>query len=77
MAAKLGQLLVKNKVVTEDQLAEAIEVQQKDGGRVGSNLVKLNYISEDELVEFLSKQYGVTAVLLIQRLQQVLRYSLS
>jgi len=62
MAAKLGQLLVKNKVVTEDQLAEAIEVQQKDGGRVGSNLVKLNYISEDELVEFLSKQYGVPAV---------------
>ena len=57
MAAKLGQLLVKNKVVTEDQLAAAIELQQTDGGRVGSNLVKLNYISEDALVEFLSKQY--------------------
>ncbi|UCE72089.1 MAG: type IV-A pilus assembly ATPase PilB [Nitrospiraceae bacterium] len=62
MAAKLGQLLVKNKVVTEDQLAEAIELQQRDGGRVGSNLVKLNYISEDALVEFLSKQYGVPSV---------------
>jgi len=62
MAAKLGQLLVKNKVVTEDQLAAAIELQQRDGGRVGSNLVKLNYISEDALVEFLSKQYGVPSV---------------
>ena len=62
MAAKLGQLLVKNKVVTEDQLAAAIELQQTDGGRVGSNLVKLNYISEDALVEFLSKQYGVPSV---------------
>jgi type IV pilus assembly protein PilB len=62
MAAKLGQLLVKNKVVTEDQLAEAIELQRRDGGRVGPNLVKLNYISEDALVEFLSKQYGVPSV---------------
>jgi len=62
MAAKLGQLLVKNKVVSEDQLAAAIELQQRDGGRVGSNLVKLNYISEDALVEFLSKQYGVPSV---------------
>ncbi len=62
MAPKLGQLLVNNKIITEDQLNKALELQKKDGGRVGSNLIKLGYLTEESLVEFLSKQHGVPAV---------------
>ncbi len=62
MAAKLGQLLVSNNVITEDQLEKALELQKKEGGRLGSILVKLDILSEEQLVAFLSKQYGVPAI---------------
>lgn len=62
MAAKIGQLLLNNKIITEDQLNKALEIQKKEGGRVGSNLIKLGYLTEESLVEFLSRQYGVPAV---------------
>ncbi|MBI5663752.1 MAG: type IV-A pilus assembly ATPase PilB [Nitrospirae bacterium] len=64
MAAKIGQLLVNNKIITETQLNKALELQKKEGGRVGSNLIKLGHLTEETLVEFLSKQYGVPAVAL-------------
>jgi len=62
MAAKIGQLLVSNNLITEEQLKKALELQRKEGGRLGSNLVKLGFISEEKLVAFLSKQYGVPAI---------------
>ena len=62
MAAKLGQLLVSSNVITEEQLKEALNMQKREGGRLGSNLVKLGYITEEKLVTFLSRQYGVPAV---------------
>ncbi len=64
MSAKLGQLLVGNNIITEDQLKNGLELQKQDGGRIGSNLIKLGYLTEETLVEFLSKQYGVPAVTL-------------
>ncbi len=62
MAAKLGQLLIASNLITEAQLKEALNLQKKEGGRLGSKLVKLGYITEDRLVEFLSKQYGVPSI---------------
>ncbi len=62
MAAKLGQLLVSNNIITEEQLDKALFMQKKEGGRVGSNLIKLGFLTEETLVGFLSKQYGVPAV---------------
>ena len=62
MATKLGQLLVASKMITEDQLKEAISLQRREGGRLGRNLIKLGYINEEKLVSFLSKQWGVPAV---------------
>ncbi len=64
MAAKLGQLLVNNNIINEEQLEKALDLQKKEGGRIGSNLIKLGFLTEDTLVEFLSKQYGVPAVTL-------------
>jgi type IV pilus assembly protein PilB len=62
MAVKLGQLLIASSIISEDQLKQALTVQKKDGGRLGTNLIKLGFVDEDGLVSFLSKQYGVPSV---------------
>ncbi len=62
MASKIGQLLVNSRIISEDQLNEAIGLQRREGGRLGVNLIKLGYITEEKLVSFLSKQWGVPAV---------------
>ncbi len=55
-------MLVNANLVMEDQLMKALELQKKEGGRLGSSLVKLEYITEERLVSFLSKQYGIPAI---------------
>lgn len=62
MAAKLGQILINSNMISEEQLKQALNLQKKEGGRLGTNLVKLGYITEEKLVTFLSKQYGVPAI---------------
>jgi type IV pilus assembly protein PilB len=62
MPARLGQLLITSNIITEDQLKEALGLQRKEGGRLGSNLVKLGHITEEKLVAFLSRQYNVPAI---------------
>ncbi len=59
---KIGELLLKERVITPDQLKKAIEEQKIHGGRLGSTMVNLGFIKEYELVNFLSKQYGVPAI---------------
>jgi type IV pilus assembly protein PilB len=62
MAVKLGQLLIASSIISEEQLKQALTVQKKEGGRLGTNLVKLGFMTEDKLVAFLSKQFGVPAI---------------
>jgi type IV pilus assembly protein PilB len=62
MAAKLGQILITSNIISEEQLKQALSLQKKEGGRLGTNLAKLGYITEDKLVSFLSKQFGVPAI---------------
>lgn len=62
MAIKLGQLLVNHNIIKEEQLETALELQKKEGGRLGSNLINLGFLTDETLVEFLSEQYGVPAV---------------
>jgi type IV pilus assembly protein PilB len=62
MPARLGQLLITSNIITEDQLKEALGLQRKEGGRLGTNLVKLGHITEEKLVAFLSRQYNVPAI---------------
>jgi type IV pilus assembly protein PilB len=62
MAAKLGQILITSNIISEEQLKQALNLQKREGGRLGTNLAKLGYITEDKLVSFLSKQFGVPAI---------------
>lgn len=62
MRMKLGELLLKAKVVTEEQLQTALGEQQKWGGKLGTVLVRMGYLSEDLLTKALSKQLGIPRV---------------
>ena len=59
---RLGDLLVKAKVINESQLKAALAEQQKWGGKLGELLVRMNFLTEDMLVKALSKQMNVPAV---------------
>lgn len=59
---KLGNLLLKANVLTEQQLTAALNEQQKWGGKLGEILVRMNVLTEEMLVKALSKQMNVPAV---------------
>ncbi|MBW2452289.1 MAG: type IV-A pilus assembly ATPase PilB [Deltaproteobacteria bacterium] len=61
-ANRLGELLVRNKLIDDKQLAKALEEQKSGGGRLGASLVKLGYVQEEDLAAFLSRQYGVPSI---------------
>ena len=62
MSSKLGEILVRENLITPQQLREALDYQRVNGGRLGSNLVKLGIISDDVITAVLSRQYGVPSI---------------
>ena len=62
MSSRLGEILVKESLITADQLKQALEHQRQNGGRLGTCLMKLGFISDDEITEVLSRQYGVPSI---------------
>src|SRR5689334_3424617 len=62
MSQRLGDLLVKEKVITPEQLEQATKVQKDTNCRLGSALVKLGFLSDEDVTNFLSRQYGVPAI---------------
>ena len=62
MAVKLGEMLLKAGLITQDRLQEALAAQKKNGGKLGYNLVKLGYVKEDDITQLLSEQYGVPSI---------------
>ena len=59
---RLGDLLVREKLITREQLDKALQEQKQSGTRVGYNLVKLGFIPETELTKILAQQYKMPAV---------------
>ena len=62
MSQRLGDLLVKEKVITPEQLDQAVKVQKETHVRLASALVKLGFLSDEDVTNFLSRQYGVPAL---------------
>jgi type IV pilus assembly protein PilB len=62
MSQRLGDLLVKEKVITPEQLRIAMDSVRESGGRLGSVLVKLGYVSEEDVPSYISRQYGIPAI---------------
>ena len=66
MAVRIGELLLKEKRITPEQLQEALNYQRANGGKLGFNLIKLGYVKDEEITALLSKQYGVPSIALGQ-----------
>jgi len=64
MSQRLGDLLVREKIISPDQLEKALKAQREAGpnARLGSVLVTLGFVSDEEVTNFLSRQYGVPAI---------------
>ncbi len=62
MSAKLGELLVRENLISPQNLREALDYQREHGGRLGYNLVKLGLITDETITSVLSRQYGIPSV---------------
>ena len=62
MNERMGELLVKENLLTSDQLRKAREEARAKGGRLGAQITKLGFLQESDLTDFVAKQYGVPAV---------------
>ena len=72
---RIGQILIEKKLITKDQLADALEIQKEKKERLGELLVTLGYISKDSLLYALSLELNIPAVHLprIKILPEVIR----
>ncbi len=61
---RLGELLVKADLVTEEQLDAALSQQKKTGGKLGRILIELGFVTEDQLADVLALQKGLPRVTL-------------
>lgn len=57
---KLGDILLKNKLISEEQLQTAVLEQQRHGGRLGEVLCRLNFITPQKILHQLSEQYKLS-----------------
>ncbi|MFN8392408.1 MAG: type IV-A pilus assembly ATPase PilB [Bdellovibrionota bacterium] len=62
MASRVGEVLVKQGLISDAQLAQATEAANQNGGMITSSLVKLGFVDEAQLVGLVSKQYGLPVV---------------
>ncbi|RYF45931.1 MAG: type IV-A pilus assembly ATPase PilB, partial [Cytophagaceae bacterium] len=60
--ARLGELLIREQLITVQQLQQAQDDQKKTGGRLGTSLVRMGMVDETQLLTFLAKQYHVPAI---------------
>jgi type IV pilus assembly protein PilB len=59
---RLGELFVREGLITQDQLREGLREARQTGVRLGFALVKLQFVKEDDLTRALAKQFRVPAV---------------
>ncbi len=59
---KIGELLVKENLLSQEQLAKARDEARRSGQRLGAQISKLGFLQENELNDFVAKQYGVPSI---------------
>ena len=58
MASNLGELLLREKILSVDQLKSALEFQKKNSLPVGTSVVQLGFLTEEDIAQALSRQLG-------------------
>lgn len=64
---RLGDLLVHEHIISNEQLMQALNSQKTTGRKLGNTLIELGYISERQLLEFLAQQLDVPFLDISQR----------
>jgi MSHA biogenesis protein MshE len=64
---RLGDLLVHEHIITNEQLMQALNSQKATGRKLGDTLIELNYLSERQLLEFLAQQLDLPFLDISQR----------
>ena len=59
---RIGDLLLKEGLITREQLEKALVEQRQNGTRIGYNLIKLGYLNELDLTRMLARQFRMPAV---------------
>ncbi len=62
MSVRLGEILLKESLITQEQLQKALDFQRTNGGKLGSCLTKMGFITDDDVTGVLSRQYGVPSI---------------
>lgn len=62
MSGKLGEILIRQSLLTPDQLKEAVEYQRRNNLGLSASLISMGVVSENQITGALSKQYGVPAI---------------
>ena len=62
MSVRLGELLIKANLISQDQLKEALKVQKDTGAKLGEALIRLGHVAEEDITECLSQQFGVPSI---------------
>ena len=62
MNERIGELLVKENLLSAEQLRKAREETRTKGGRLGAQITQLGFLDENELTDFVAKQYGVPSI---------------
>ena len=59
---KIGEFLLEESRISQEQLQNALEVQKKEPGKLGSILIRLGYVTEEDIAQALSKQFGYPSI---------------
>ncbi len=62
MNERIGELLVRENLLSAEQLQKAQREASAKGQRLGAQITKLGLLEESELTEFVAKQYGVPSI---------------
>jgi type IV pilus assembly protein PilB len=62
MATQIGELLVKEGLISSEQLEIGLKQQRQNGGKIGSILIHLGFVGDDDITSLLSRKYGVPSI---------------
>jgi type IV pilus assembly protein PilB len=62
MALRLGEMLLNDGLITQEQLDKTLEQQKAAGGRLGYHLVRLGFVTDEDITKCLSQQFGIPSV---------------
>ncbi len=62
LVARLGEILLKENRINDEQLQKALDHQKQHGGKLGQALVKLGFVTDEQVAEALGIQYGIPSI---------------